>query len=90
MFNDIGKLEHLVNKKSFGKKINANLEYKTKVEEKKPCKTCEKLNKGTRYHSESVCWFKGKNDDKEKKHHIKHVNNSVIEAELNDTNRKNE
>ena len=48
------------------------------------------MNKGTRYHPEEMCWFKTNNNNKEKKHFIKHVNNSVIEAELNENDQKNE
>jgi len=48
------------------------------------------LNKGTRYHTEATCWFKTKEDDKIKKNFVKHVNNSVIKAELNETDQKNE
>lgn len=36
-----------------------------------------------------VCWFKTKENDKEKINYIRHVNNSVIEVELNDKNKKN-
>jgi len=34
---------------------------------KKPCKNCEKLNKGTRYHPELVCWFNTRENDRDKK-----------------------
>lgn len=87
LFNEISKFEHMVNKKSFfgKKKIYIN---KERNDEKKPCRYCEQLNKGTRYHAESICWFKTKENDKQK-NYIKHVNNSVIETELNDTNQKN-
>lgn len=55
---------------------------------KKPCKNCEKLNKSTRYHADSVCWFNRKENYKEKKTYIMHINNSVVEAEFNDTDKK--
>lgn len=56
-----------------------------KIRTKEPCKICEKLNTGTRYHPKVTCWFKTKGNDKEKKSVIKFVNNSVIEAELHET-----
>lgn len=90
LFNEVRKCEHMMNKKK-------NLVYKkygshtsiNRNEDRSPCKICEKLNKGTRYHPDSACWFKGKEDEKEKGNNIKHVNNSVIETELNDTYQKN-
>lgn len=91
VFNEVSEYEHMVNKKKFlGKKKNVNLNTNDKNEDQKPCKICEKLNKGTRYHSETTCWFRTKEDEKVKKNFVKHVNNSVIEAELNETDQKNE
>lgn len=85
LFNEVSKYEHMVNKKNFfGKKKDINLNTKGRNEDHKPCKICEKLKKGIRYHPEATCWFKAKEEDKEKKNFIKHVNNSVIE-----TDRKN-
>ncbi|CAI6373435.1 unnamed protein product [Macrosiphum euphorbiae] len=91
LFSEISNFEHMVIKKKsfFEKKKILSMNYKEKNEEKKPCKHCEKLNKGTRYHPESVCWFNTRENDREKKNYIKHVNNSVVEAELNDTDQKN-
>lgn len=90
LFNEVSKYEHMVNKKVFwAKRRYENQRIDDKNEEKAPCKICEKLNKGTRYHPETVCWFKTKEDDKPKKQYIRHVNNSVIEAELNETDQKN-
>lgn len=56
LFSNIRSLEHLMNKKIVGKKI-IDLESKTKEKNFKlqPCRICEKVKKGTRYHSESVC-----------------------------------
>lgn len=90
LFNEVRKHEHMMVKKTgsvyyrkYGNtKINRN-------DDRNPCQICEKLNKGIRYHSESACWFKTKEEDKIKGKNIKHVNNSVIEAELNDTYPKN-
>ena len=90
LYNEIGKLEHMVNKKNFeSKKSVKNSEGKEK-QEKKPCKNCEKIGYTNRYHPESSCWFKDKEKIVEgKKSHINLNNNSEIEAELNDTNEKN-
>lgn len=91
LFNEVSKYEHLVNKKSYMPIMkNENMRTNNRNEEKYVCKICEKLNKGSRYHPESTCWFRAKEDEKLKKNFIKHVNNSVIEAELNETNQKNE
>lgn len=85
LFNEVSKYEHLMNKKTFFTKNNS-----FKNGSKKPCKICEKLNKGTRYHPEDACWYKTKDSDKKEKSFIRHVNNSVIEAELNESDQKNE
>lgn len=84
LFNELNKYEHMVSKKSFNKKTGTNAEDKNKT----PCTTCEKLNKGKRFHAETACWF-NKKDDKGTKN-IRHVNNSVIESELNESDQKNE
>ncbi|CAG4981813.1 unnamed protein product [Colias eurytheme] len=92
LFNSIRRLEHKVNIKSFDKKIGP-LENKIKEKNVKPmfspCKICEKENKGIRYHPESQCWFKIKNNDRPKKDYIRSVNNSELETELNEINPKN-
>lgn len=91
LFNEVRKYEHMVNKKSFfAKRKFGNVRTEGKHEDHKPCRNCEKLNKGIRYHPEATCWFRTNEDDKMKKNFIKHVNNSVIEAELNETDQKNE
>lgn len=90
LFNEVNKYEHLVNKKRFiNKRSFGNAEFITN-KGKNPCKICEKLNKGSRYHPEATCWFKTKENDKFKRSVIKHVNNSVIETELIENNQKNE
>ncbi|XP_050666399.1 uncharacterized protein LOC126966416 [Leptidea sinapis] len=90
LFNEVSKYEHMVNKRVLlNKKRYEYPKINTKNEHKYPCKICEHLNKGTRYHAETTCWFRTKEDDKLKKKFIKHVNNSVIEAELNETDQKN-
>ncbi|XP_072946487.1 uncharacterized protein [Epargyreus clarus] len=91
LFNELSKYEYIVNKKRFScKKSNVYVRDETKYDNKSPCKICEDLNKGIRYHPEATCWFKRKEDANMKKNFIKHVNNSVIEAELNETDQKNE
>lgn len=49
----------------------------------KPCRICEKLNKGSRFHSEEICWFKQTDDYENKGNHTKNVKNSVLDVELN-------
>lgn len=90
LFNEMRRFEHLVNKNNnsnYKKYGNPRGNYRN--EDKSPCKTCEKLNKGIRYHPESICWFKTKEDNTTKEKNIKHVNNSVIEAELHEAEQKN-
>lgn len=91
LFNELSKYEHLINyskKNNFPKKKYVVFKTNSKSGECTPCKTCEKLNKGLRYHPEATCWFKPKEDDK-KRIPIRHVNNTLIEAELNETDKKN-
>lgn len=93
LYNEVSKYEHMVNKKTFLAKKRYYMNSKTndRKEEKHPCKTCERLNKGIRYHPENMCWFKINDDEnKTKKSFIRHVNNSVIETELNENDQKNE
>lgn len=89
LFNEIGKYEHIVNKKNFQEK-KSQTSTKTQEEKKKACKVCEKLGKETRFHNEDTCWFKNTIRTQENRNFIKHVNNSVVEAELIDTDTKNE
>lgn len=91
VFNEVSKYEHMVNKKSFlSKRKFGNARPNGKTEDQNPCNICEKLNKGPRYHTEAACWFRTKQDERFKKNIVKHVNNSVIEAELNEHDQKNE
>lgn len=94
LFNEVSKYEHMVNKKNILpiKKFGdvSLMKINDRNEEKKPCKICEKLNKFNRFHPEALCWFRTKEVNKVNKNFIKHVNNSVIEAELNETDQKNE
>lgn len=76
-------MEHLVKKKrDTEKRPNINIK-------QKPCKICEKLNKGTRFHPEQACWFRKKEEEGEKRKTTE-TNNSVIEAKLMDQDQKNE
>lgn len=86
LYNEIGKLEHLVRKDKYEKKNTFNNTIKTKqYEDKKPCSICMKEKKGKRYHSENDCWFKSK----DKLTLVRTVNNSELEVELNEENPKN-
>ncbi|XP_041982529.1 uncharacterized protein LOC121735693 [Aricia agestis] len=90
LFNELGKYEHLMNRRSrITPRKYENQKYVSKNEEKSPCKICDKLNKGTRYHPEATCWCRSNENGQVKKRDYKHVNNSVIEAELI-TDQKNE
>lgn len=86
LYNEIGKLEHLVGKNKYDKKIYTNTDTKSKrTEEKQPCQICEREKKGKRYHPEENCWFKERNS----RTAVKTVNNSELEIELNGKNPKN-
>lgn len=86
LFNNIRGLEHLINKKRVGGFEN---KIKEKDGKEKPCRICEKENKGQRYHPESVCWFKNTYNGTPKREYIRTVNNSELETELNEINPKN-
>jgi hypothetical protein len=90
LFNILRGLEHLVEKKASEKKI-VGLENKIKEKNQKyrPCRICEKENKANRYHPESLCWFRNKNSDDQKRDQIRYVNNSQLETELNEMDPKN-
>lgn len=83
LFNELGKLEHLVTKKKYIKKKEDTKQIKEK------CTICEKLHKGVRYHSEDFCWFKPKLNTEKDKKQIKLVNNSELECELQCEDQKN-
>ncbi|XP_013188531.1 uncharacterized protein LOC132901739 [Amyelois transitella] len=89
LFNSIRGLEHLNKKKFVNKEVHVENKIKEKSLKEKPCKICEKEKKGIRYHSESVCWFRNKNDNQYKKESIKSVNNSELEMSLNEVDPKN-
>lgn len=89
LFNELGKLEHLVSNKKFNKQNdNENKNVNTnKVKVK--CSICEKLKKKVRYHPESQCYFKSEYEKLKDKNHIKLINNSELECELQDESSKN-
>ncbi|CAB3232421.1 unnamed protein product [Arctia plantaginis] len=85
LYNEIGKLEHLVGRNKYEKKNYTYSDIKTKKnEEKKPCQICINEKKGKRFHPEETCWFNEKNQ----KSVMKSVNNSELEIELNKENTK--
>ena len=90
LFNSIRGSEYLINKKIVEKR---GVDSDTKIKEKnlmdRPCRICEKEKKGARFHSESVCWFKNKGSDHQKREHIRSVNNSELEMGLNEIDPKN-
>lgn len=89
LFNSIRGLEHLINKKIVDKKGVDPKKIKEENLKDRPCRICEKEKKATRYHSESVCWYKNKDSDRSKKELIRSVNNSELELSLNEIDQKN-
>lgn len=89
LYNEIGRLEHLVGKNKFDNKFDIKYSdttyYYRKNKETKPCLICLKEKKGKRYHPEESCWFKENN----KKTVVRNINNSELEIELNEKNPKN-
>lgn len=86
LYNELGKLEHLVGKNKYDKKHYTHFDIKNrKIEEKKACQICINEKKGKRFHPEENCWFKEKNH----KAAVRSVNNSELEIELNRDNPKN-
>lgn len=85
LYNELGKLEHLVARNKYDKKKYFYSDAKPKkVEDKKPCQICINEKKGKRFHPEENCWYKEKNQ----KAVVKTVNNSALEIELNEKNPK--
>lgn len=86
LFNEIRKHESSMYKKNYANTKDGKPELRKRTEQKEPCKICNALNKGTRYHPEETCWFK----IREKNNTPRVVgNNSVLEVMLN-TETKNE
>ena len=90
LFNEMGKYEETVNKNNFNKFKRNTFDSKVKVDKINPCKICEKLNKGSRFHSEEKCWFKQTDDYENKRKYNKNVNNTLLDVELSDNEPKNE
>ena len=61
VFNEIGKLEHMIYRKPINNK-DKHFNNKGKFE-KKPCSVCKEKNKGLRYHEEDK-WFKAESQSK--------------------------
>lgn len=76
IINELQKLEGIGEKKKTIR-TEGKPEHKIKNEEKKPCKTCEKMGKGMRYHPVEKCWFKTENKEKPKTI----GSNTIIEVE---------
>lgn len=90
LFNIIRGLEHLTQKRIVEKKlVDSECKIKEKNLREQPCRIYKKEKKGSRYHPESVCWFKNKGNDRYKKEPIRSVNNSELEIELNEIDSKN-
>lgn len=84
LFNNLRQLECQV-RKNFQKKFTLDFQKNIKCEEKKPCKTCEDLGKGVRYHPNEKCWFKRNEESREKNITTKKVNNnSILDVEVYD------
>lgn len=90
LFTELRKYEGMMHKKNSTIIKSGTFLYKNKINEKKPCKTCESLGKGIRYHPEEACWFKKNKNESEKVCKAKNVNNnSIIEVDTH-TDPKNE
>lgn len=89
LFNEIGRHEYVMTKQNFSKNKRNTYDNKGKLDKIKPCKTCENLNKGVRFHPEEKCWFKQIEDNTHKKSYNKAINNSVIDVEPNYNDKKN-
>lgn len=84
LFNEVRKCEDLINKNNISRKKGEKVQNRKKYEEKKPCRNCESLDKGIRYHPEECCWFRKKEGEKERNKKYGAIgSNSVIEVELN-------
>lgn len=79
LYNELGKLEHLVYRNfSETKKINGQ-----KSNTKVPCIFCKEKIKKIRFHPEENCWFKNKEQTEKK------VNNSLFDIEAEGQDPKN-
>ncbi|CAB3259990.1 unnamed protein product [Arctia plantaginis] len=76
LFNEIRKYEGMMYKKNSTNIKSGTFYTKNETNEKKPCKTCESLDKGIRYHPEESCWFK-KNKNEPEKIEQKKITNKI-------------
>ena len=89
LFNNIRGLEHLIKKTNSKEKYDNNTTFKINYKDNKsPCTICKKENKGIRFHPESACWFKNKQEDK-RKNTREEINNNLMEAEFENIDPKN-
>lgn len=65
LFNNLRQLEFQV-KKILKKNSTLDFQKNIKYEGKKPCKTCEDLGNGVRYHPNEKYWFKRNEENREK------------------------
>lgn len=90
LFTELSKHEYLTKKSNVETKKEINTMHTKKSDQKQPCKTCSKLNKGTRYHTEETCWFKSKQGEKDTRELSKQVNNTILEINSYSDEEKNE
>ena len=91
LFNEIRKYEGMMYKKNLSVVKSGTFLQKNKTTEKKPCKNCESLAKGMRYHPEESCWYKKNKIESDRIFRPRNVNNtSIIEVDMNrPTDQKN-
>lgn len=89
LYKEISKHEQTINKNNYNRVKRNTFDSKVRIDKYKPCKICEKLNKGSRFHSEEKCWFKLTDDHDNKRSYSRNVNNTVLDVELNDKEQKN-
>lgn len=88
LFNNIRGVEHLIKKPNLKEKYDNNTNPKSSNKDNKsPCSICKKENKGIRFHPESTCWFKNKQEEKQK--FAQGISNNLIETEFVDIDPKN-
>ncbi|XP_070526513.1 uncharacterized protein [Cardiocondyla obscurior] len=85
LHNEIGKLEHLANKKPFEikQKPKPGIDVKS---QKTLCTFCKENKKGVRYHPESECWFKNQETRGNK---TNQVNNLLLGVDSSEEDPKN-
>uniref|UniRef100_A0ABD2WYG3 Uncharacterized protein n=1 Tax=Trichogramma kaykai TaxID=54128 RepID=A0ABD2WYG3_9HYME len=89
LFKEIRKYENFAAKKNYMSAKDNRMEFKKKISnDKKPCRMCESLNKGERYHAEEKCWFRMRDMGRDKNNNNKIVSNTMLEVDLS-TEQKN-